>query len=211
MLQILAKCTTYDDDVKKSRTLIKAKRLIGLLPTIALLILGVALAIAASVYCLIISAIGLLYGLIISCVLSNIFKKNNAKIVAKFVEYYHPNQNVLHTTIVDDNKGICALIRFGNPLLCWSETESLRYITSKIYNLNSLKLKSTKLTTFDAIMASDFGELHIPMGDIDHYRETTLVCRYGNDVCRLKFENEKAFETFIAQKEYYYASNKKMY
>ena len=142
-------------------------------------------------------------------VISPLFKKETKQIVKKFVKYYKPSQAAVSITLIDDNQNFAPRIRLGNPLLCWNEQEQLNFITSKIYQIQDLSLMKTTVAKFDELVNSDFGELNIPHSDIDHYRESTLVCKYGADICRLKFSDEKAFEKFIATKEYYYASHKK--
>ena len=47
--------------------------------------------------------------------------------------------------------------------------------------------------------------LSIPIADIDHYRESTMVCKYGNsDLCKITFSDAKALDFLIPLKEYYY-------
>ena len=60
------------------------------------------------------------------------------------------------------------------------------------------------------ILKYDFGMLSIPIADIDHYRESTMVCKYGNsDLCKITFSDAKALDFLIPLKDYYYQSEKK--
>ena len=60
------------------------------------------------------------------------------------------------------------------------------------------------------ILKYNFGMLSIPIADIDHYRESTMVCKYGNsDLCKITFSDAKALDFLIPLKDYYYQSKKK--
>ena len=209
MIQITQKCNTYAQDAQSARTLIKFRKTIIIVPTILLIVLGIVLAIVATPACLIVSALGLLYCGVIIPVLSTKFKKLCATICDKYKAFYNPSENTVSAVIVDDNKGFAVKCSVGNPLSCWLETEQLNYITSKIYGLGYCTLKRTSTFEFDSLVNSDFGCLRVPLKDIDHYREGTLVCKYGSEICKIKFQDDKAFDSFIAQKEYYYITEKK--
>ena len=60
------------------------------------------------------------------------------------------------------------------------------------------------------ILKYNFGMLSIPIADIDHYRESAMVCKYGNsDLCKITFSDAKALDFLIPLKDYYYQSEKK--
>lgn len=210
MLEILPKCTTYDNEVKQARKLIQLKYVFLILPSIIIIAIGAVLAyILRQPYLLILSAIGILYLIIISAIMTKRFDRLTKEISKKFLDYYKPNQSAVLISLMDDNKGFTPKVSAGNPLMCWMEQEQLNFISSKICLVQNLKLMKCSAADFDKLINSDFGKLQVSLGDIDHYREATLVCKYGSDICRLKFADEKAFEKFIPTKEYYYASHKK--
>ncbi|MBD5092198.1 MAG: hypothetical protein HDT36_02305 [Clostridiales bacterium] len=209
MIQITPKCNSYAQEVSSAQTLIKFRKTIIIVPTLLLIVLGIILAIVATPACLIVSALGLLYCGIIIPTLSSVFKKLCATICDKYKAFYKPSSSAVSAVIVDDNKGFAVKCSKGNPLFCWLETEQLNYIASNILGLRNCVLKRTSLSQFNSLVNSDFGRLCVPLKDIDHYREGTLVCKYGSEICKIKFQDDKAFDIFIAQKEYYFITEKK--
>lgn len=209
MIQITQKCNAYLDEADSARNLIKYHKLIAIAPTAFLVILGLALAVYAHIACLAIVAAGILYIVIINSVLSSAFENKCKAIAEKYSKFYAPSGSVVFTTIVDDNKGYAAACLKGNPLWCWLKTEQLNFVSSSVPTVVNLALKSTTLDKFNAIINSDFGCLCIPVKDVDHYRDGTLVCKYGSEVCKLTFKDDKAFDAFIAKKDFYFITEKK--
>jgi len=208
MITITPKCDTYESDVKLARNLIRFYKVLAFLPAVFLFVLGIVLAFVEAV-CLIISAVGILYLALSLPLFSAWFKKINDRAVKKFMEYYEPSSVNVSAKLLEDNKDFTSTIGSGNPLICWVGISQLNYITAKMPFLSTLKLRKTPLGTYDAYVHSDFGCLCIPLDNIDHYRDGSLVCKAGYDVYKFKFEDEKAFDRFIPQKEFYFAAEKK--
>lgn len=208
MVNIENKCPTYEKEAQDALNILKRRKLIIILPTVLLVALGVVLAIFASVFCLAICLLGVLWLLLGNVILQSRFDKLNTAIAKNFTEYYSPYNNV-YATMVEDNHQIANRVRLGNPLICWKDRDALNYIGSSIYKLPNLKIKNCKPEEYTSLLSGDFGKLVVPINDVDHYREKTLVCKMPNAVLKMTFADAVALDNFIPQKDFYFTAEKK--
>ncbi|MBR4800720.1 MAG: hypothetical protein IK048_03525 [Clostridia bacterium] len=220
MTRFQKKCETYNDDVEAVRKIIKSHKVIAYFPMTVLILLGIALTILTFVkhsvsipwVFLVISAVGILYMLIINSVLRNKFKKHNQSIVAKFVEYYAPQEIRMPISIVGDNKGIKEVVnKYGvNPLFVFVSQDSLCFITSKMFDLTAFELRTPRIGEwFENTIRMDFGKLIIPVVDIDNYRDDQMMVNFKDSVLKVDFADHKFMDYFIPKKDFYFNVNKK--
>ncbi len=209
MVEITTKCKDYEIEAQKARTLIALKKLIMIAPTILLVALGIALTVVCDNFALlIISALGIIYVPIILLVLKNIFDGLVKTIKQKYVDYYAITNNEMETSIKKDNKGYLNVVGANNRLYCRCENGLMKYVSASFVS-QQLTYKEMSVQSFAQFLKFDFGELVIPVDDIDHYRENEIVCTYGEQVFRMEFADNKTMDTYIPKKEFYYQSSKK--
>lgn len=211
MISIENKCQTYEKEVQDALNLLKRRKIIIILPTCLLVALGVALAIifVSKIWIgITICFIGLLWLLLGNKILQSRFEKLNDTIVKKFNEYYSPYDHV-YATMVADNKQFTNIVRLGNPLICWKDKDALNYIGTSIYQLPKLKIEKCQIEEYSSLLSGDFGKLVVPISDVDHYREKTLVCKMPNTVLKITFADAVALDKFIPQKDFYFITEKK--
>lgn len=209
MVEITTKCKDYEIEAQKARTLIALKKLIMIAPAILLVALGIALTVVCDNFALlIISALGIIYVPIILLVLKNIFDGLVKTIKQKYVDFYAITNNEMQTAIKKDNKGYSSLIGTNNVLYCRCENGLMKYVSSSFVS-EQLSYKEMSVQKFAQFLKLDFGELVIPVDDIDHYRENEIVCTYGEQVFRIEFADNKTMDAYIPKKEFYYQSSKK--
>ena len=84
----------------------------------------------------------------------------------------------------------------------------MKYVSASFVS-KQLSYKEMSVQKFAQFLKLDFGELVIPVDDIDHYRENEIVCTYGEQVFRMEFADNKTMDAYIPKKEFYYQSSKK--
>ncbi len=209
MVQIKPKSTEYEQYAKTALNLLKFKKLIMIAPAVVLAIIGIAIGIFASLYGLIVSAIGVLYFLVSKPILSASFKKNVKQILDTFLKHYSPLQNGSTTNVVKDNRDFASRINPSIVLYAWNNAQTINYISNAMLGVGNLSFGKTSVESFQSLLASDFGMLVIPKAEVDHYRDATVVCPDSQGVLRITFSNEDILDKAIPTKEYYYSSSKK--
>lgn len=233
MISISEKCHSYDEEVKKAKRILSTKGIILYLPTILLVILAVVLIIVcADAALLAVLFVPFFYVVIIITVLNNKFTKLCRCIVDKYYQYYaitdnnkklldqvamkgysYRNYNVALPSLCaidSDNKGYSVVIMQRNSLFAFVKNDSINFISVIPMTINKYEYFKTSIYELTEILKYDFGMLSIPIADIDHYRESTMVCKYGNsDLCKITFSDAKALDFLIPLKDYYYQSKKK--
>lgn len=220
MTRFKAKCTSYDGEVASNRKILKFFKLITLFPAIVLALLGIILAIVTAVQksvempwlFLIFAVVGVLYFFIIGGVLKSKFKTNNRDIIAKFMGYYKPASTRANVVITNDNKGIMNKVNANgaNNLFAFMTSDSMCFITSEILNLQNLELRVISVADrFESIISKDFGELIIPVDDIDNYRDNQMMVRFKDSVLKIDFNHKEFMDNYIPTKDFYFNVNKK--
>ena len=97
-----------------------------------------------------------------------------------------------------------------NSLFAFVKNDYINFISVIPMTINKYEYFKTSIYELAEFFKYDFGMLSIPIADIDHYRESTMVCKYGNsDLCKITFSDAKALDFLIPLKDYYYQSKKK--
>jgi len=233
VISISEKCHSYDEEVKKAKSILSSKGVILYLPTILLAILAIALAIVChNAALLAILFVPFFYVVIIITVLNNKFTKLCRTIADKYYQYYaisDNNKKLLDQIAVkgysyrkynvafpslcaidNDNKGYSVVIMQKNSLYAFVKNDAINFISVVPMSINKYEYLKTSTDELTAVLKYDFGMLSIPISEIDHYRESTMVCRYGSsDLCKITFSDAKALDFLIPLKDYYYQSKKK--
>ena len=140
---------------------------------------------------------------------------NNRKLLDQVTMkgYSYRNYNVALPSLCaidSDNKGYSVVIMQKNSLFAFVKNDSINFISVIPMTINKYEYFKTSIYELAEILKYDFGMLSIPIADIDHYRESTMVCKYGNsDLCKITFSDAKALDFLIPLKDYYYQSKKK--
>lgn len=233
MISISEKCHSYDEEVKKAKRILSTKGIILYLPTILLAVLAIVLTIVcANAALLAVLFVPFFYVVTIITVLNNKFTKLCRSIVDKYYQYYaisdnnkklldqiavkgysYRNYNVAFPSLCSidsDNKGYSSVIMPNNSLYAFVKNDSINFISVIPMTINKYEYFKTSAYELSSILKYDFGMLSIPISEIDHYRESTMVCKYGsNDLCKITFSDAKALDFLIPLKDYYYQSKKK--
>lgn len=233
MISISEKCHSYDEEVKKVKRILSAKKVILYLPTILLAVLAIALAIVCKkVALLAILVVPFFYVVTMITVLNSTFTKLCRSITDKYYQYYdvsEDNKKILNQItvkgfsygkykvdfpllccIVGDNKGYHNVIMDGNGLFAFVRDDAINFISVVPMSINKYEYFKTSTDELSAVLKYDFGMLSIPIADIDHYRESTMVCKFGDsDLCKITFSNGKTLDFLIPLKDFYYQSKKK--
>lgn len=233
MISISEKCHSYDEEVKKAKRILSARGAILCLPMVLFAVLSIALSIAyQNAVLLSILIVPVLYEAIIIAILNNKFAKLCRIIVDKYYQYYEVSDNnkkVLNKiarkdysyegsyfdfpslcAIDNDNKGYSMVIMRSNSLYSFVKNDALNFISVVPMTINKFDYLKTSAGVLSNVLNYDFGMLSIPISEIDHYRENTLVCKFGaNDLCKITFRDTNALDFLIPLKDYYYQSKKK--
>lgn len=233
MISISEKCHSYDEEVKKAKSILSTKGIILYLPTILSAILAIVFTIVfANAAMLAILFVPFFYVVTIITVLNNKFTKLCRSIADKYYQYYAISDNTKKLldqiavkgysyrsynvafpslcSIDSDNKGYSAVVMRGNSLYAFVKNDSINFISVVPLTINKYEYFKTSVYELTAILKYDFGMLSIPIADIDHYRESTMVCKYGDsDLCKITFTDAKVLDFLIPLKDYYYQSKKK--
>ncbi len=221
MTKLKNKCDSYNIEVEANVKLIKLKNVIAVLPAVFLAILGIALLIVTAVMklvplggsfaFLIFVLAGLIYALVMYSVLNKKFDSNNQKIAQKFTEFYKVTSQSETTTLVADNKGVATkLNQYGpNQLYVYIAENALFFVTTSIYKLSSLGLRTTSIDMFEGIIKKDFGALVVPIDDIDNYKGVEVMVTFKESVLKLNFDTQKFLDDLIPTKDFYFNAHKK--
>lgn len=234
MICIVKKGDTYAADVRQARNLVKFKKLILIFPTVVLAVLAIALAIVLkNVALLLIAVAAVAYVVVMLATLPSLYKKLCGNIAQKYMEYYktpegqrqallscasgsnagivNPNgYPLVLTKLKEDNVGFCNSIGQQNMLYFWLDNDCLKAISILPIGIATTKYTKMSVSGFDGIIGNDFGRFEIPVNEVDHYRENTLVCAWQNgNLLKLKFENATMMDALIPRKDFYYQSKKK--
>lgn len=213
MLDISEKCTQYNDVVKKQKNSKLIKFALSLLLIIAAVAVIVLLYAKNLTVGLIIAAILIVGVFVVRLLINNQFLANNKKIIEIFNKYYGLTGGVTPITFIRDNYSLVDTIAKNGapaPLLCYMEKESLSFVTAQINNIENMKAFTAE---YSACLNADFGKLTIAISSIDSYRaenkECVMVVNDRDIIRRLRFSDDRAFDNYIPNLEYYYTTAKK--
>lgn len=175
--------------------------------------LGIALAIVVCIignfklWSLILGAVLLLAGIIGKIIFAKMFLANSKKIVKIFISEYNVD-NPIKVKFIRDNCNVENRI-FTKDLFAFMRGNSINFVSASFASISSEKKFSA---AYKYCIDSDFGVLSIDIDRIDSYRndtQTTILTLVGESVNKIEFDSDRAFETFIPKKEYYYSTSKK--
>lgn len=233
MILISDKCHSYDEEIKKIRNMIAMKKFIFTFPTVFLVLLSVVLSIVCKTAAfLTINILVIIYVVALRVALPPTFSNLCKNAVKKYFEFYGISEstatmldkiatrnyvynsqaypNLPLCMLMGDNKGYIDLIGHNNSLFVWTNGQSLRFISVVPITINKFKYFGTSKYEIDNRVSADFGSLIIPIEQIDHYRENTMVCDFGeNSLCKFSFSDSQMLDILIPKKDFYYQSKKK--
>lgn len=169
-------------------------------------------------YCIVIILIITSSTKIIKVISTNKFNKNSQQLCYEYIKHYQLTAQNETVVFISDNQNVKELINASGykTLLCFVTDNFLEFIAKDFFKIKALKSKILFNQQYENALNQDFGKLRIPISIIDNYlqkpdKTTVLVVEDLSlqKIYRIIFNNDKAFDKFIAEHEYTFKTSKK--